>query len=335
MNTGQLIPHNPDIPFLNKLPVKFDANAKCPLIDQKMHEWLESDEHVQAMYEVIGFCLYRKYMFQNAFFLLGEGENGKTTFIKLLARLLGSENVSNIPLQDIGDEFKTANLFGKLANIADELSAKALDDTAKFKLITGESPMYAYKKYVQEPIQFINYSKQIYATNELPKISDNSHAFFRRPIIFKFPKAFTLANGKKDPDLISKLTTDEELSGLLNKAIEGWIRLNQKRAFSIQPTSMDTEEMWTKDTVQEFTNEYLESGTKDDEIPFEAIYNKYLEYLQKQDDKSKDSVDKSSFALKLKKYIRFDKKRPSINGSRQYYYTGIRFKDGESKNGRL
>ena len=29
--------------------------------------------------------------------------------------------------------------------------------------------MYAYKKYVQEPIQFVNYSKQIYATNELPK----------------------------------------------------------------------------------------------------------------------------------------------------------------------
>ena len=93
--------------------------------------------------------------------------------------------------------------------------------------------------------------------------------------------------------------------------------------------------MWTKDTIQEFTNEYLESGTKDDEIPFEAIYNKYLEYLQKQDDKSKDSVDKSSFALKLKRYIRFDKRRPSIGGSRQYYYVGIRFKNGEGINGRL
>ena len=193
--------------------------------------------------------------------------------------------------------------------------------------------MYAYKKYVQEPIQFVNYSKQIYATNELPKITDNSHAFFRRPII-KFPKAFTLVNGKKDPGLISKLTTGEELSGLLNEAIKGWIRLNQKCAFSIQPTSMDIEEMWIKDTIQEFVDECLETGSKDDKILFEVIYTKYGEYLHKQDDKSKDSVGNSSFELKLKKYISFEKKdHQSV--AHDNTTTGIRFKNGESKNGRL
>jgi P4 family phage/plasmid primase-like protien len=339
LNTGQLIPHNPNVPFLNKLPIKFDPNAKCPLTDEKMHEWLESDGHVQTMYEVIGSCLVRKYVFQYAFFLLGEGENGKTTLIKLLTRLLGSENVSNIPLQDIGDEFKTANLFGKLANIADELSSKALEDTTKFKQITGESPMYAYKKYVQEPIQFINYSKQIYATNALPKISDNSHAFFRRPIIFNFPKAFTLANGKKDPNLLSKLTTDEELSGLLNEAIKGWIRLNQKNAFSVQPSSTETEEQWTKDIVQEFASICLDRVSKDDSLAFTTLYDAFTNFCQNKnnEEKAKDSavLEPESFALKLKTYIPFEKRRQMVSGVRQYIYYGIKLKDGERVNGKV
>ncbi|NLB75593.1 MAG: hypothetical protein GX799_03880 [Crenarchaeota archaeon] len=35
-----------------------------------------------------------------------------------MTKLLGSENASNIPLQDIGDEFKSANLPSKLASMA-------------------------------------------------------------------------------------------------------------------------------------------------------------------------------------------------------------------------
>lgn len=284
LNSGELKAHNPTIPFLNKIPVKYDPTAKCPLIDEKMHEWLESEDHIQAMYELIGYCLWREYKYQNAFFFVGEGSNGKTTLIKLITAFLGLENVSNVPIQDIGDEFKTVNLFGKLANIADELSVKALDDTSKFKQMTGESPMVGYKKYVQEPIQFVSIAKQIFAANELPKTSDSSQAFFRRPIIFEFNRTFNNENGKKDPNLIQKLTTPEELSGLLNKAIEGLKRLNEQESFTIQPSSLDTEEQWTKDPIQEFVSECLEYGTKDDEISFEELHFKYLEFLKARDE---------------------------------------------------
>jgi putative DNA primase/helicase len=339
LNNKELKPHSPTIPFLNKLPVKFDPNAKCPLIDEKMHEWLESEEHVQAMYELIGYCLWREYTYQNAFFFVGEGSNGKTTLIKLITAFLGSENVSNIPIQDLGDEFKTVNLLGKLANIADELSAKALEDTSKFKQLTGDSPMSGYKKYVQEAFQFVSIAKQLFATNELPKTSDNSQAFFRRPIIFEFNKTFNNENGKKDPDLIKKLTESEELSGLLNKAIEGLNRLNEKKAFTIQPSSTDTEELWTKDTIQEFASEYLESGSKEDVLPFEQVYFKYLDFLKTKnacDGKTAiEPMDKSAFGLKLKNCIKFVSKRMPFNGSRQYCYIGIRFKDSENKSGRL
>jgi putative DNA primase/helicase len=253
----------------------------------------------------------------------------------MLMNFLGSENISNIPIQDLGEEFKTVNLFGKLANIADELSAKALDDTSKFKISTGDSPISGYKKYVQDPVQFVSIAKQIFATNELPKTSDSSQAFFRRPIIFEFNRTFSNENGKKDPDLIKKLTTPEELSGLLNKAIEGLKRLNERKAFTVQPSSTDTEEMWTKDIVQEFASEYLEDGSKGEITPLEKIYFKYLEFLKakasSEDEATVNPMDKSAFGLKLKKYMRFTSKRMKFEGIRQYCYIGIHIKGSTSE----
>ena len=38
--------------------------------------------------------------------------------------LLGKENVSNVSWQDLGDKFRTAQLFGKLANIFADLPTK-------------------------------------------------------------------------------------------------------------------------------------------------------------------------------------------------------------------
>jgi putative DNA primase/helicase len=333
LQSGQLTPHDPSIPFLNKVPVKFDANAKCTLIDEKMHEWLESEDHVSAMYEFIGYCLWREYTYQNAFFFVGEGENGKTTLLKLITAFLGSDNVSNIPIQDLSDEFKTVNLFGKLANIADELSSKSLEDTSKFKQLTGESPMSGSRKYVQDPTQFISYAKQLYATNELPRTSDKSHAFFRRPIIFKFIKTFTNDNGNKDPNLLKKLTTSEELSGLLNKAIEGLKRLQERKVFSVQPSSTDTEELWTTDTVQEFVFNCLENSSKNACLAFTEIYKTYEQYCQ---NKSVQILEPNSFALKLKNHIQFQRTRKMVNNVRQYYYFGIQFKGSlETQNGLL
>ena len=43
--------------------------------------------------EIIGYCLYPDYDIAAMFFLLGKGEIGKTTYLRLIERFLTKENV--------------------------------------------------------------------------------------------------------------------------------------------------------------------------------------------------------------------------------------------------
>jgi putative DNA primase/helicase len=59
------------------------------------------------------------------------------------------------------------------------------------------------------------YAKLIFSTNKIPETEDESDAYFRREIILSFPNRFEDGKGA-DPNLLNKLTTEEELSGIFN-----------------------------------------------------------------------------------------------------------------------
>jgi len=77
----------------------------------------------------------------------------------------------------------------------------------------ARDPITADKKY-KDMITFTNRTKFFFSANRLPKVYDNTTAFFRRLIIINFPK--TLDESQADPHLFEKLTTPEALSGILN-----------------------------------------------------------------------------------------------------------------------
>lgn len=63
--------------FFNKLPVKYDPDAKCPLIDEFLQDVLTEQDDRKVFYELGGFCLLKDYRFEKAFMFIGEGRNGK------------------------------------------------------------------------------------------------------------------------------------------------------------------------------------------------------------------------------------------------------------------
>ena len=50
----------------------------------------------------------------------------------MITYLLGGENVSALDLGELGDRFKTAELFGKLANIGDDIGDEFIPNPAIF-----------------------------------------------------------------------------------------------------------------------------------------------------------------------------------------------------------
>jgi len=81
---------------------------------------------------------------------------------------------------------------------------------------------------------FENHVKLVFSANKIPETEDDTDAFFRRWIIIVFPNQFTddkNAEHKADHSIIDKLTTPEELSGLLNKSLKSLHNLLETNRF--------------------------------------------------------------------------------------------------------
>ena len=154
--------------------------------------------------------------------LCGIPEVGKSKILGVLQEvLLGAENVSNIPLQNLNDRFQPAELFSKVANIYADLPDKKIEDVGMFKSATGEDFITGERKH-KDPFSFKSYARFVYSCNDLPlNYGDRSDAFYRRIIIIRFNKP--VPKDKKDFNLMDKLKL--EADGILTWAIAGLKRL--------------------------------------------------------------------------------------------------------------
>jgi len=73
----------------------------------------------------MGYCLIKHNRLQKDLMCVGDEDNGKSVMLKIISRLLGRENISSKTLHSlVNDRFATADLYGKLADIFADLSAK-------------------------------------------------------------------------------------------------------------------------------------------------------------------------------------------------------------------
>jgi len=247
------IPHNLALDKLENLEglAKFDeglivnleelAEKLCPKTLNTFKEWV--DDGWLLLFELIGFTLYPKYDMHKAVMLLGEGSNGKSSYLKLVRHILGKRNYVAIPLQELVEErFAPMNLYHKLANIFPDLPKKALKHTGKFKALTGEDEICADRKN-RERICFVNYAKMLFSANELPSISDMTRAFWRRWIVIKWPHTFP-----QNPDFYDKTFTREELEGAIIVSLYAFRNAWKRRKFTGEGSIADPMREWLRNS---------------------------------------------------------------------------------------
>jgi putative DNA primase/helicase len=326
INIMELKPHSPEYLFFNLLPVEYNPNAKCPNIEKFLNEVAGCKEDVDILLEVIGFCLYREYFIAKALMLVGEGSNGKSTFLNLVKAFLGKENVAGRSLQDLEENrFAKADLQHKLANIYADLPDKALWRTGTFKMLTGRDLIAAERKF-QQSFTFENYAKLLFSANKVPEAYDDTDAFFRRWIIVVFPNQFV--NDEADPHILKKLTTPEELSGLLNLVLPVLKRLLEKGQFSYSKTTEEIRQDYIRKSspIGAFVMDCL-AVDSDAFIPKQDLYNTFAEYCRI---RKIPCVTKDTFFKNLPQYVAVIDHRPKINGQRIVTFKGIRYSEAVS-----
>ena len=221
----ELSEHTPEWLSLNKFPVHFDKSAGCPGILKFLSEIVRPDD-IPLLQEWTGYNLWIfGYPAQKAMLFVGDGGNGKSTFIGILEALIGRQNRSAVSLHELEDNrFAKADLFGKASNLYPDLPNRDLKGTGMFKMLTGGDPIRAEDKNVKS-WTFHNVAKLTFSCNEVPRVPEDSTAFFRRWIIVEFPYSFE-GTKQEDRDLKERLVGNiEEMSGFLNWALEGLQRL--------------------------------------------------------------------------------------------------------------
>lgn len=272
-------PFSPDRYELNKIPVTYDPAKDCPAFQQFINEIL-SPEDVAGIQEELGAVLRRKYLTKKFTIYLGETDTGKTTLISVFLALLGPENVSNVSIQQLGarDRFALAELYGKLANIRDDLPKDVIYSAGKIKELTGGFPVQAERKF-QHPFSFTNSAYLTFTCNVLPPIEEDDSAFFNRVIIRLFTKKF---GGKPQPDreLTNKLTSADELSGILNWGVRGLKRLKENGFNFTNTASLEaTREDYKRrsDPVWAFVQDCLKEDSEG-VVSKEKLYNTFRQW---------------------------------------------------------
>lgn len=278
IRTHEFTPHDHKYLFFTKIPVDLNTTADCPAIKKYLSDVLDS-EQILVIQEWFGYALYREYFIKKALICVGEGDTGKTTLINLLFAFLGLNNVSGVSLQKIAyDKFAAAHLYNKYLNLYDDLSFKDIQDNGAFKIATGGGVITGEKKF-KDQFLFKNYAKLTFACNKIPDVKDVSDdAYFSRWIVIHFDRVIEEEN--KDRQLIHKMTTDQELSGLLNFALAGLERIltNQRFSYDKETHEIRTEMMRSASSIACFVGDCMEESAGK-WISKEDLYRAYTDYV--------------------------------------------------------
>jgi putative DNA primase/helicase len=272
ITTKQLQDFNPKIIIKNKIPINYNPEAYSEIVDITLNKICCNDKQLRLLIEeMIGYTLFRRNELRKCFILTGNGQNGKSTLLKVIKAMLGNDNLSSVSLKELGDRFKTYQLEGKLANIGDDISNKYIDDNETFKkLVTGETVNVERKG--KDPFDFENYSKLIFSANDLPRINDLSDGLKSRLIFIPFNAKFTKDDPDFDPFIKDKLLTNESLEYLLKISITALERILKNNSFTASKAS---QQIWQQ--YEEINNPVI-AFLEDNKIENEPTKDIYLRY---------------------------------------------------------
>jgi P4 family phage/plasmid primase-like protien len=317
----QLQPYNPRLFSQVALPYDYDPNAACPLWEETLRDVLrpagQNDHRVMLLQEFTGLTLVPgDTQFEKFLIMVGRGRNGKSTITTVWKALLGSENVSHVPLDKIDSDFRLYGMMGKLANIVGDMEYidKAAEGLLK-QLVSGD--WVDVNRKHKEPIPMRPTARLIFGCNDIPQFNDRSDGTWRRIIILPF--LWQVPAESVDTQRVTRLLG--ELPGIFNWALQGAIRLYRQGGFTpcgVTDTALD-EHRFNSDPFRQFCEVCCELDAGYSELS-QTMYEAYRQHCQDNGRRSKNNTEFGKQVLDLPGTARV---RES-GGNRAYLYRGIR-----------
>ncbi|MBI9110088.1 phage/plasmid primase, P4 family [Maridesulfovibrio ferrireducens] len=324
LRTLELKPHDHDYYSTICLGVSFnpDSEAKCDRWLKYLADTVQTPEPIAQLQEFMGYSLTRDTHFEKCLLLLGDGSDGKSTFLNITRALVSPENCSAVAFQDLEDQFRRASLYNKLLNISTEIGSAAME-TPIFKAVVSGDPIQGAFKH-KDSFEFMPFCKLAFAANKLPRVLDNTDGFFRRMLPIKFKRQYLEGDPDRNPNLFKELVANE-LSEIFHWALVGLHRLYEQGRFSSSDETIDLLMDYRRlnNPVQAFVEDKCElaDGAKEAK---DSLYKAYREYCSLN---GYQAMHKENFFRELYSAVKtLRETRPRVDGRRCRMISGIKTK---------
>ncbi|MDP9474003.1 MAG: phage/plasmid primase, P4 family, partial [Chloroflexota bacterium] len=221
LRTGELRAGCADDRITMTTGVPFDSAAPAPRWLQFLDEVFGDPDMIDYIQRVVGYCLSGDMRAQQWWLLYGRGGNGKSVFLRAIAKILG-EYFADVPFATFArgagerDTYALALMENRRLVIASESGDTDRLNTERIKAITGGDPQTARRPY-EDYVTFSPMCKLMLTANHRPDVADGTFAFWRRVRLIPFERTF---EGTRADDRLDE-TLAAEAPGILAWAVRG------------------------------------------------------------------------------------------------------------------
>lgn len=324
--TDSFLEFTPDVVITNKIPWDFNRNASSEVIDNMLENVSCGDAAIRSLLEeIVGACMYRSNTLAGgkAFILTGTGANGKSTYLKTLSHLMSEKNISSLDLKKLGDRFSTVMMFGKLANIGDDISNEFVTDTSLFKkVVTGETIDAEQKG--QPKFDFKPFCKLLFSANNIPRMGkgSDSQAIMRRLVIVPFNAKFKSDDPNFRPGIEDELKGQESMEYLIQLGIQGLKRvLESKNYTTSEKVKQELEEYEERNNpLLMFMKDCEDEDFELENEPTSRVYERYKEFCLAE---SLQPLSKIEFSRQMVKTFNYEVTSRRINSKIYRIFTKV------------
>lgn len=323
LNNGHLMPHEPAKKMSRMSSADYNPEAECPNWIKFLDEIFEGNQElIDYLQRAIGYSMSADISEQMMFFLVGNGQNGKSVLLNVLNDVMGSYAM-NIQPQTIAVKkgSQTANsdiarLKGARFVTTTEPNKGMQLDEGSVKQLTGDDKVTARFLYGKE-FEFEPEFKIWMATNHKPIISGTDDGIWRRIAIIPFD--YKIPKDKIDKKLTGKLKG--ELAGVLNWCVEGYQQWRENGLMEPQLVADQRNEYRSEmDIIYQFVSEKCVVNPLA-EVRANDIWQSFREWVK--EGNQYDGMSKTKFGMELSKQYKKVKKKDAT------YYQGITLNDDE------
>lgn len=315
-----ILPHDAHYFCTSSLPFDYVHDATCPKWESFLNEILDKDtERIRLLQQWFGYVVGSSAEQQQFLLMVGKGANGKSVVADVLIGIIGSDNVSTLPLETLDGRFSLLGMYQKKLNVSHEANAVTPRTEAVLKQLVGGDVTTTDRKF-KDLLQWRPTTKLLVLSNDRPRFADKSDGIWRRLMILPFN--VVVPRERQIPHLGQQLLI-EEASGILRWAVTGLRELRATGRFVEPALSRKYIDIAREedDALAEFVRATWESD-RDASVTCAEAFMTYESWAMANGEKP---VSSSDFGRQLRRiYPSIDRRSGRVDGKVVNSYKGIR-----------